>query len=421
MRNALRHNSVTILAQGESAKGQILGTVFRKEIVRFGKWVNPLFPVEYMELDKEWAEKIIANFDSKVVGNHIPVPISHDDWDPTNNAGEVVKLEIENGGLVAYLDIRRPEIVSDILNGLIFDVSISFDWNFVDTEEGEEHGPALIHVALVNNPYLTRMGEFEQVAASFAAFSQKVAGANVRLAKRATASVIMLSESKFKELTMNFATVANDKQYPVTVKFQDAEGNEQSKELQPGETVEVPEEQKDVVTQQVTDAQAPDAGNDDADKPAGNDDKNTPPTGGDADKPGSGADGEGAGADGNDNKDDAAAELARYKTDERYRQLLSKGKIVPAQKDKFMELANVRDTKVQLSKDKSVPLIDYVADILEAGPKVLELDKEHGTGKDDGTVKLSQSEREEMKARGMDPDKYEQYVREGKIKPDEEE
>ncbi len=378
----LKYDHIALFAEGEADTQALAGTVFRKQIAKFGKWVNPLFPIEFMELDREWAQQIVDNFNAGVI-DHVPVPLDHTDQTEANT-GEVIKLEIEDDGLYGYLDIRRPNVVDDILGGLIFDVSISFDWDYIDTADGKHHGPTLLHVALVNNPYLKGMPEFEE--AQVGAYSEQWGKLQTTLALPKSSSVIMLSESKVKELNNNMetATVKNDRDFDVEIKVKNEEGEEVAKTLKPGEEAEVPKDQSEAVLGQISDAEKPAEGGE------GEGDE-----GGEGSGEGEGAgEGEGEGGEGNpgsgqpnlsekDRKE--LAELRKKQalsdTREMYQTLLSAGKITPAQEESFMQLAKVHGQTVQLSKDKNVSLSELVKGILESGPKVAKF-SESGSGKD---------------------------------------
>lgn len=400
MKNNLQHNNIVMFSKAtDLAGGTMTGTVFYKQIVKFGKWVNPLFPIEFMELDKKWAEQVVKNFNSKII-DRVPVPLSHDDWDPSKNAGEVMKLEIKEDGLYAYLDIRRQEVIDDINNGLIFDVSISFDWNYTDTAKGDEHGPVLLHVALVNNPYLKGMKPFEETAEEF---SNKFSEA---LALSTKTSAIMLSEDKAKELkTMH--KVKNDKEFAVSVTVTE-DGEEVTKEIAPGEELEVAEDQVEAVTQAIADAVAPEAGEENGDE-AGEGEENGEEEGEESEEEKTAA----------EQLSEARRELAKYKLSEKYESLLKAGKITPAQKDKFLELSEIKNETVQLSENQ-VSVIDIVSGILEAGPQVISFSENGsaatGEGENNaedaanaGKEELTAEELAGMKAVGADPEKYKEY------------
>lgn len=221
------------------------GTLYKKQIIKFGNYVDPWFPEWPMTLDSEWGDMIKENFDNKVVGR-VAVPASHTD-DPEKNRGELLAVENDGEGLNGTLDIRDPQTVQDIENELIWDDSISFTNNYID-EKGYGHGPVLFHVALVNNPYITGMSGFQALSKAAShirqAFSQKHSG-----------SAIVLSKS-VKE-NSNMKPVKNEKDFPVTVNYQDAEGKDVEAVIEPGAELEVPEATAEGVSQQIAAAEKP--------------------------------------------------------------------------------------------------------------------------------------------------------------------
>lgn len=423
------------LAQGD----QVNGTIFYKQIVRFGKWVNPMFPVESMELDKTFGQSIMDNFTSGLIGR-VPVPLNHTD-DVEENTGEVIKLEMKPDGLYAYLDIRRPEVAQDIQGGLIFDVSICFDWNYIDTATGAEHGPTLLHVALVNNPYLTGMSGFEQIKQAIEGLNRTIVeGAlklNPQFAKRIGLGVIMLSNDQVKEAEAMLVKITNEKEFEVSVTYTDAEGTEQTATIAAGAELEVPEAAAEAVKQQIADAVAPEANDEDENKDDAGADKGDENAEKPEDKPegdaGDGADNEEnkdenkADENGEDKPEDEKAELARLRAENRqmkfgqkYEELLKAGKITPAQKDKFMELANIEGGSVKLSSGATSSLLDVVSGILNAGPQVVKFDNEQGSGNNNETnTELSDDELDGFRAVGANPENYKKLVQEGRIKPDQ--
>jgi hypothetical protein len=418
----------------EAEAGVMTGSMFYKQIVKFGKWVNPLFPVESMELDRKWGEQIVKNFNSGIVGK-IPVPLDHTDQ-VDRNAGEVVKLEIKDDGIYGYLDIRRPEVVDDINGGLIFDVSISFEWDYIDTKDGKSYGPTLLHVALVNNPYLKGMSPFSEF---YGELSNKLSES---LALSHSVSAIMLSEAKAKELsTMETATVKNDKEFDVTIKVEN-DGETVDKVLKAGEETQVPKDQSEAVLKQISEATDP---NEETPEEKAEREKKEAEEA-EAEEKRKKEEEEGKGGD-DKLTDEERKELndlrekqSLSQVESAYATLLSAGKITPAQKDKFMELSKISAGKVELS-GKAVSLSDIVKGILEAGPQVVKFSEEGSEGKPEGgegegkdpnegkkpSELLSEEELAGLKATGTTPEEYdrlkekypEMQVGEVKVKKEE--
>jgi hypothetical protein len=407
MRNLTHKNHIMMFADSSAPLEKINGTQYRKMIAKYGKWVNPLFPIEYMELDKEWAQEVAKNFEAKVI-DHVPIPLNHTD-DVSANTGELVGVEVGEDGLYGILEIRDWQTIDKIESGVIFDVSISFDWNYVDTELGQEHGPVLLHVALVNNPYLKGMTGFEKTADQLEKEEAEAAAWGdleflTDFSKKHKQSAIMLSESKAKELREMLVTIKNDRDFPVTISVKDEDGEAVEKVLQPGEECQVPQDQSEAILATITDAVKADEDEEEseeekaareakeaedqaaADKKKEEDEAAAAAAAADADK------------DLTDEEKAAKAEKAELadlrkknaalELSEKYQTLLKAGKITPAQKDRFMALAEVHGSTVQLS-GKPVQLSQVVVDILSAGPQVVKFD-ESGTAKTEEEKKAEQ-------------------------------
>jgi phage I-like protein len=351
------------------------GTLYSKQIIKFGNYVDPWFPEWPMTLDSEWGDLIKENFDKKTVGR-VAVPASHTD-DPEKNRGELLAVENDGEGLNGTLDIRDPQTVQDIENELIWDDSISFTNNYID-EKGIGHGPVLFHVALVNNPYITGMAGFQALSKAAShirqAFSQKHSG-----------SAIVLSKS-VKELS-NMKPVKNEKEFPVKVNYQDAEGKDVEATIEPGQELEVPEATAEGVTQQIAAAEAPapeetadekkaredqEAANVAAGKnPDGSDkapegDAATPPADTSVTNPPAPADATttpnpDSGTPELSQKDRAELEAFRANAGEQaFSKLLDEGKVVPAQKAEIVEFAKTHGAEaVTKMFSNAKPVIDF--------------------------------------------------------------
>lgn len=354
------------------------GTVYKKQIIKFGNYVDPWFPEWPMTLDSEWGDMIKDNFDKKVVGR-VAVPASHTD-DPEKNRGELLAVENDGEGLNGTLDIRDPQTVQDIENELIWDDSISFTNNYID-EKGLGHGPVLFHVALVNNPYITGMSGFQALSKAAShirhTFSQKHSGSAIVLSKQV------------KELS-SMKPIKNEKEYPVTVNYQDAEGKDVSVVVDPGKEVEVPEASAEGVKQQIDASVAP-APEETADEKAAREQKETEdanvaagknpdgsektPEGGEATPPAdttvtnppAPADATTtpnpeAGTQGDLSKKEREEleTLRTEKAETMFSKLLDEGKVVPAQKEAIISMAKTAGPEaVATMFSKAVKVIDF--------------------------------------------------------------
>jgi len=423
-----KSNTVNLFSAGMRAlASDVVGTVFYKQIARFEKWVDPYDPTEQMILDKAWAEKIVKNFNAGVI-DKVPVPLDHTDQ-VDRNAGELIKLEIKEDGLYGYLDIRRTETLADIENGTIFDVSICFDWDYMDTLKGDKHGPTLLHVALVNNPYLKGMSGFEKTGEE-SKFSEALKGLATALAGGKANGVIMLSEAKVKELNKanmeEVKKITNTKDYPVTITVT-TEDDSVEKVLEAGEEVEVPADQAEAIEKFIEESEAPEGDEEDEDKDEDGEDK---------DSDGDDKDGEGDEDKDEDLSETEKEELSRLRKEKlsndvnnSYTTLLSEGKITPAQEENYkaamVALAETAGSKkVSLSRDgkkEEISLSELFNQVLQAGPKVVKFSEEgkSGDGDDNDSDEdkapadlLSEAELKGLEATGVSREEYNRQAKE---------
>jgi len=411
-------------AKDDTQAATLSGSIYRKQIAKFGDWVNPQYPSlsskPIMTLDEEWARTIVRNFENNTLGAPVPVPLNHTN-EVEANTGRVQSLEIVPGdGLYGYLALNSAA-TEKIDEGTIFDVSISFDWNHIRTDDNKNYGPTLLHCALVNNPYLLEMNGFEKVGPALSRLEESLSSVGL---SRPSTDVIMLSTERIKELSaMATATIKNDKPFAITVKYKDEDGTEQEVVVEPNEEIVVPEDASEEVTTQIADAQ-------DADDDKGEDDT----AGGDAGEDGAGED------EGNQGEDEGEKEElsrlrqenAELKLSKTFDELLSKGKVIPAQRDKFMALSKISGG-VQLSKDGSQDIVSVVLDLLGTGAPQFSTDENGSSEKGEGdkgnaiagaapaqqnqnnegkkpSELLTEEELAGMKAVGADPSKLDEYA-----------
>lgn len=363
------HSTISNLMQfaaEDTTQATLKGSIYRKQLAKYGEWVNPDYPWfsedPIMTLDEAWGEQIVENFNNNTLGSAVPVPLNHTN-DVQANTGKVISVEsVAGDGLYGELEILDETTIEALDKGKIFDVSISFEWNHIRTDDNKQYGSTLLHVALVNTPYLVGMSGFEKVAA----LSKSLNPNELSLAGQ---SVIMLSRNKMKELsTMGTETNLSEDVEEVTPE-------------QPVEpTEEVVEEETTETTEEVTEEESP--------------------------------------------EEDEATELSRIrlenselKLSKAFDDLLHEGKVIPAQKDKIMALAKLSQG-VELSTDggKKIDLATVVLDILRTNTQQFSTD-ESGSSKEYETVTeedqtedgkkpsevLSEAEAAGFKAVGADP------------------
>ena len=131
---------------------------FRKQILKYGRWFHWGAPSGVLKVDEALVDNIIENFNKKVIEN-VYVPLTHTD-DPSKNTGKVLKLEKTATGLDAIIEIKDKEISEKIKSGLISCISASIDPNYRVKKNNKFVGTALLHAALVAEPFIKGMSKF---------------------------------------------------------------------------------------------------------------------------------------------------------------------------------------------------------------------------------------------------------------------
>lgn len=453
-RTVVMLSSSTLSAKDKGEEGDWKGRRFRKQIAAFGQLYSPLDGEECELLDEAWAEEMLANFEAKQSGKIPTLPrvsIPFDHWSGTkDNAGEVVALEIVPGdGVYATLEIRDYEALYRLEQDLVFDVSMCFNWHYIDTRTGDDRGIVLEHVALVNDPFITGMNAFEeapeQLKRDEAEATLEEAEAYLNNFNRRTNAVVMFSKNKVEELAKmrkhfskdtegeqpEVVEVTNDRDFDVVITVKDDDGEDVSKTVKAGETVEVPADQEEAVKKQIADAKDPnekDGEGDDkenlsregeADEDKDGDDKADEGDGeadeAEADKKGEGDDKENLSRSEREELSRLRAERNQAKAETAYQTMLSAGMIVPAQKDAFMQLhqnLSKAGGRVEFSRDgKKVELstTELLEELVKAGGKRVQFNQTGSTNgeaadkEDDAAISknLSKDEIEGLKANGI--------------------
>lgn len=158
----------------ELAKTQ-KGRLYRKQILHMGKsFVHPNSPTTKITVDEELAKSLVANFKSG--GDIVQVPIVGKDnqhtEDPRANLGQVTDVEYDATGIYAIIDDRRSKERVDKegeLGGTLIGASALMHLDYPDVNEaGKTRGPTLLHVAVTNRPYIGDLTDFEEIVAASA-------------------------------------------------------------------------------------------------------------------------------------------------------------------------------------------------------------------------------------------------------------
>lgn len=440
MHNETGKNSIVLLAADTVSSTELkagadqnwVGVRYRKMLAKYGEWLDPYNPQSKMVLDKAWAEEIVKNFADKSIIPHVPIPKDHEDYNVDKNTGEVIELSAEDDGLYGVLEIRRWGASSDIEDGLIFDVSIGFSWDYVTTIDGKHHGVVLEHVALTNIPYLEQLGDFQRTDEQIAKDEAEAAMWDEwfgEFSRSHSGSAIMLDKKKAKELSMHknkkqqLSKVKNDRDFDITITVKDEDDEAVEHVVKAGEEVDVPEAQVAEVTQQIADAEKP-TDEEDEHKDETPEEKAAREAK-EAEDAAAAEEAEKAEKLSKKNKDsktqlskDERAELDRLRASEStskaeaaYATLLSKGQIIPAMKEAFIELHKTSQTqKVNLSRDgKSVELdaTEALVGLFTTGRTMFSQEQD-GTKKGEGTDEkkkpsenLSDDDRKGLEAHGV--------------------
>lgn len=138
------------------------GNLFRKQLLKYGEWVHPNDPTRKMTITKELVKKLIENFKAKVL-DKVPVPNTHTN-SALANTGYVVGLEETSDGLDAIIEITDETALDKLRKKLIPGISAAFHSNYTVKDSGTQVGPVLLHAALVDNPYIKGLRDFQPIA-----------------------------------------------------------------------------------------------------------------------------------------------------------------------------------------------------------------------------------------------------------------
>ena len=142
------------------------GRLFRKMILPMkSSFVHPNDPKSKITVDEDFAKTMVRNFKNKASIVQFPMVDEKNRHveDPERNLGEVVDLTYNDNGVYAVIDVRKH---AEDIGNTILGASAMLNLNYDDTVTGEKIGPALLHVAATNRPYLTHLEPFEEIALS---------------------------------------------------------------------------------------------------------------------------------------------------------------------------------------------------------------------------------------------------------------
>lgn len=362
-KNPLLSNYVAITSNGSVELAENKDTKFKrfwKQIAGYGEFVDPRGTDKKMTLDKAWGDRIVDNFKNGPI-KRVSTPLGHPKTSAElaeRNKGWLIEAEARDDGLYGLLEVRDSGTAENIENGTLADTSVAFDELYTDKKTGKVFRDVLKHVGLVNDPYIVDMAEFQPALSD------------------GNMATLLFSDSDSnngkEEITMS--KVVNDREFPVEVTFTENE-EEKKVTVEASAEVEVPEDQVEAVTKQVADAVAPEE-EDEGDKLSELEKREKELS-----------DGQAALAA-------QQRELSDKQTEANFSELLTAGKVVPAQKEAYIALSSQSDTSVELSDGvtKSVPVL--LSEFLDKMPKGLKLSEEEGAAGGDGDdVELTDEEK----------------------------
>lgn len=128
-----------------------------KQLLRFGTWNHPSAPNGKLEITKEYAQKLVDNFNRTPFA---PLLRGHASDDEANKNPELIisknikGLHMKDDGV--YFDAEVDEKELDTYE----DVSAGIQDDYIDHETNEKLGPVLRHVAFVTNPFIKGLKPF---------------------------------------------------------------------------------------------------------------------------------------------------------------------------------------------------------------------------------------------------------------------
>lgn len=148
-----------------------MGRVFEKHILSFGDLLHPVTGTK-IKIDSAFAAQLKANFDASVC-DIVQVPLANDRNEhvenPGANLGEVLGLRVDEkaGKVFAQVDARK---MADDFGKTLLGASAFMHLNYKNTKTGQHVGPALLHVAVTNRPYVTGLDPYEEIVAASAEY-----------------------------------------------------------------------------------------------------------------------------------------------------------------------------------------------------------------------------------------------------------
>jgi len=144
---------------------KVTGRLFEKHILNKGPLIHPKTGAR-IDIDDAFVSALERNFASGVC-DIVQVPLANDQNEhvesPGANLGEVVGIQHRGGKVYALIDARQD---ADRFGKTYLGASAFLSTNYTDTATGQKVGPALLHVAVTNRPYVTGLDDYKEVLAA---------------------------------------------------------------------------------------------------------------------------------------------------------------------------------------------------------------------------------------------------------------
>lgn len=162
----LRERVVALSPSGDTVR---IGTnVFRKQLLRFGRWVHPADNAKFFEVTSDLCDRIVRNFEANNFNDFVPLQLAKDSADPhkvgpEDTVGRIVGLQKGSDGLYALMEFGDQALADKAGKNLIPGVSAGIALDYHNKEQNANVGPVLRHVVLCNEPYIKNLRGFDRV------------------------------------------------------------------------------------------------------------------------------------------------------------------------------------------------------------------------------------------------------------------
>ena len=330
----------------------------KKEVLRIGRWFHPNAPKGVLDITAEKLNEIVANFQ---VSPFVPVFRGHvDNTEAEKDTNLIISKNVKSlstDGKKLFAEFEADEKELEKYN----DVSARIDPVYVNKETGKSVGAVLSHIAMVLNPYIKGMGDFTMLSENDKNYLINLSEIQSMADKQDPITPeVELEEAKVEETEVESKEAEVEQ---VTTEEVEPEVTEESKE----EVAETPEavetsaeevtseaEVAEVVTEVVEEVPAKDSEKTEveASEDAVSQIKQL-----------------------QEQLAQARLELSSREAEDKYKVLLSEGRILPSQKEAFIALhENVKGT-IDLADKKQVNLTDLLVTMFHRNPVLVNLEE----------------------------------------------